>query len=246
TGLAPAHDEYDRMAEFYGKLGQVKTFAVLARDNLHEVAAAKGFADSMKGRGFSVVYSEVVPGDTKDFSSVLLKMKAASPDLIAIESLPPPFTIQVLKQAQEQGIGAKDIVLGHGVVPVLKAMGPAAENLMSLLYSFEGDTPDHKEFNALCQAAGFEPWQYSEAGIRYRTFRRVEDALKRAGTLDKEAVRDAMWSADFPLFGSERMKIDSKGYGTDVPYPVQFKGGKYVSLWPLEKGLQVHQFKNAW
>jgi hypothetical protein len=128
---------------------------------------------------------------------------------------------------------------------VIKALGEGSENIVGMLYSFDGDTPDHKDFAEICKAAGIEPWQYSESGIRYRTFRRIEDALKRAGTLDHEAVRKAMYEADFALFGEERMKVDAKGYGTDVPYPVQVRGGKMVSLWPVDKGVKAHIFKDG-
>jgi hypothetical protein len=114
-----------------------------------------------------------------------------------------------------------------------------------MVYFFEGNTPDHKEYFQLCNDAGFEPWQFSESGIRYRAYRRVQDALTRAGTLDKEKVRQAMWSTNLQLFGEERMKIDGKGYGTDHPYPVQYQGGKYVSLWPLENGVKVHKYKDG-
>jgi ABC-type branched-subunit amino acid transport system substrate-binding protein len=162
-----------------------------------------------------------------------------------LENITPPWTIAALKQIREQGLKFKDIFVGHGPVPVVKAMGSGAENLVSMLYFFEGDSPDHKEFFGLCKDAGFEPWKFSEAGIRYRAYRRVQDALTRAGSLDKEKVREAMWKTDLPLFGEERMKIDGKGYGTDHPYPVQFHGDKYVSLWPLDKGVKIHRYKDG-
>ncbi len=81
-----------------------------------------------------------------------------------------------------------------------------------------GETPDHREYLAICRAAGFEPWQFSESGIRYNSYRRIEDALKRAGSLDKEAIRRAMWETNLPLFGGKMVEQhDSRGYGTLHP-----------------------------
>jgi branched-chain amino acid transport system substrate-binding protein len=245
TGLAPADKEQTRMVQFLSKLGGLKTFAILARDNLHEKESAKGLAEMLSQAGFQVVYQETAPADTKDFASIVLAMKQKNPDAVVVEALAPPSNIQFLKQAREQGLNPKELFVSHAPVPVIKGLGPSSENMVSMLYSFDGDSADHKEFQELCKAAGFEPWQYSEAGIRYRAYRRIEDALERAGTLDKEAVRKAMWSTDLTLFGEEQMKHDATGFGTDMPYPVQVHDGKYVSLWPIEKGLKVHRFKDG-
>jgi ABC-type branched-subunit amino acid transport system substrate-binding protein len=245
TGLAPAASEYNRLVQLYAKLGGIKSIAILARDNLHEVASAQAFGDNLKQLGIQVVYQEIAPKDTKDFASIILKIKEAKPDAVFVESLPPPWTIGFLKQARELGLNAKEMIVGHMYVPIIKAMGKSSENMVAMLYSFEGDTPDHKEFEAMCKAAGFEPWQFSEAGIRFRTYRRIEEALKKAGSLDHEAVRKAMYEADFTIFGEEHMKIDAKGYGTDTPYPVHVRDGKMVSMWPVDKGVKTHQFFNG-
>ena len=244
TPLAPAQWEYKRHAEFYARKGGVKTFALLSRDNLHENQAMEGFGDWLKKAGFQIVYQNIVPKDIKDFSSVIFAIKQKNPDVVFIEALPPPMSIGFLKQARELGLNPKDIVVGHMPVPVIKAMGRSAENIVSSMYSFDGDTVDHKEYFALCKKAGFEPWQFSESGIRYVTYKRIEDALRRAGTLDPEAVRKAMWDTNLSMYGGELVvKHDQQGYGTLHPWPTQIKGGKHVSLWPLDKGVKVHEFK---
>jgi branched-chain amino acid transport system substrate-binding protein len=245
TGLAPAEWEYKRIAELYAKKGGVQTFAILGRENLHERGSVAGFADEVRQHGLQVVYENLAPTDTKDFASIILAIKQHNPDVVLVEGIAPPWTIQFLKQARALGLSPKDLVVGHCPVPVIQGLGASAENFVSAIYSFNGDTPDHQEFKAICNAAGFEPWQYSEAGIRYRTYRRIEDALKRAGSLDKEAIRAAMWDTNLRLFGEEVIRHDERGYGTDYPYPVQVKDGKHVSLWPLSRGLDVHQFKNG-
>jgi ABC-type branched-subunit amino acid transport system substrate-binding protein len=164
---------------------------------------------------------------------------------VAVEGLAPPWTIQFLKQARELGLAPKDVVVSHMPVPVIRALGDSAENVIALLWSYEGDTPDHQELNALCKAAGIERWEYSEAGVRFVTYRWIEETLKRAGTLDREAVRQAMVDADFTLYGAERVRINEKGYGSLMTYPMQVKQGRLVSLWPLEHGLAAHTFKDG-
>lgn len=245
TGLAPAEDEYNRLVEMYVKLDTLKSFAILSSDDLHARASARAFAANLKAAGFEIAYLDSAPPETKDFSSIVLNMKGKNPDAVMVESIAPGFGLQFAKQAREQELNPKEFIIGHMPVPVVKGLGGGAENIVSALYYFEGNSPDHKDYFAICKAANIEPWQYSESGIRYRTYRRIEEALKKAGTLDKEAVRKAMWEADFTLFGTERMKIDSRGYGTDVPYPAEVKGGKMVPMWPLDTAVRMHVFKDG-
>ena len=244
TGLTPAADEYEKTAAFYAKKRGVKTFALLARDSLHEKQAMEGLGAHLKKAGFEIVYQEIAPKSAKDFASIILAMKQKKPDAVFIESLPPPFNIGFLKQARELGLNPKEMIVGHMPIPVIKALGKSSENIVSSMYSFDGDSPDHKEFKALTDAVGFEPWQFSEAGIRYTTYKRIEDALKRAGSLDKEAIRKAMWETDMEIWGV-RVKHDNLGYGTISPWPTQIKKGKHVSLWPLQNGIKRHTPKNG-
>lgn len=246
TGLAPAVTEYDRMAAFYARKGGVKTFALLARDNLHENQAMEGFANSLKKNGFQVVYQKIVPKSTKDFSSVILGMKQKKPDVVFLEALSPPFGIGFLKQARELGLNPKDVIVGHMPVPVIKALGKSAENILTSLYSYNGDSADHRALNALAKETGFQPWQFSEAGIRYVAYKRIEDALKRAGSLNKEDIRKAMWDTNLSLYGGDLViKHNRVGYSSLRPWPAQVQGGKHVSLWPLDVGVKRHRFKNG-
>lgn len=246
TGLAPAKTEYMRVAELFAKIGGVKTFALLSRDSSHEKQAMEGFAEWLKKAGFEVVYQKTAPKDTRDFSSIILAMKHTNPDVVFIEAIPPSYNISFLKQARVLGLNPKDVVVGHAPVPVIRAMGRSMENVMSVLYFFEGDSAHHREFFALCEKAGFQPWQYSEAGIRYVTFKRIEEALVTAGSLEPEEVRQAMWRSNFSLFnGDIKVKTDKNGYDTLHPWPAQIKNGKPVSLWPLSKGVDIHEHKNG-
>lgn len=245
TGLAPAQWEYKRVVELYARKGGVKRFALLSRDSLHENQAREGFGNWARKAGMTVVYEQSAPKGTKDFASIITAIRQTKPDVVFIEWIPPPGNIAFLKQARSLGLNPKDIVVGHMPIPVVKAMGKSGENLVGMLYSFVGDSKDYQDFLAMCRAAGFEPWQYSEAGIRFVTFKRIEAALKKAGSLDKEAIRQAMWDVDLTVFGSVRIKQNAKGYGTLHPWPIQIQGGKYVSLWPLDEGVRTHRFKSG-
>jgi hypothetical protein len=48
---------------------------------------------------------------------------------------------------------------------------------------------------------------------------------------------------DIQIMG-ERMKHGTTGYGSLEAYPCQVQGGKFVSIWPMEKAMRLHNFKN--
>jgi branched-chain amino acid transport system substrate-binding protein len=246
TGLAPAATEYDRTVPLFQGRGDLKTVALLGRENLHERQSVEGAAGNFEKLGMKVVYNSLAPAATKDFSSIVLAIKQQNPDVVLVEALPPPWIIAFLKQARELGLNPKELIAGHVGLPVVRAMGASGDHIVSNTYYFEGDTADHKELFAIAkEAAGGEPWTYPEIGLRYRAFRRIKNALERAGTLDPEAVRQAMWSTELHLYGEEVIKHDERGYGTDIPYPTEIRGGSVMSLWPLAKGRKEHQPKNG-
>ena len=243
TGLDRPTNEYKRIAELFKKKGGVKTFALLAWDNLHDRQAMEGFGAWLRKFGFQVVYQDIAPKGTTDYSSIILAMKRTNPDVVFAEFIAAPVTIGFLKAARAQGLNPKEFIVGHMPIPVIKAMGKEwSENIMSAAYVFEGSTRDHLEEQEICRDAGFECWQFPESGIRYNVFRRIQDALERAGSLDKEAIRKAMWETNLVTFGGELVtKVDNDGYGTLNPWPTQIQNGKPVTLWPLSKGVKIHR-----
>ena len=243
TQLAPPELEYKRVIDLYAKKGGLKTFAVVARDNLHERGSAAGAAAELRKAGVKVVYEQLVPPDTKDFSSIIARIKQENPDGVLFEGISPPFTIAFLKQAKELGLRPKELVVGHAPRPVIAGIGPDANNLTSVSYYFAGDTPDHKEYLELLKRTGFKWHEYPESAIRFWTYKTIKATLEKAGSLDRAAIRQAMWEVDLKIFG-ERMVHDKLGYGTLYPYPIQVQDGEVVSLWPLDKGAKLHRHRH--
>src|ERR1044071_2886147 len=60
----------------------LKTIGVINVDTLPAKAVAKGASDLAKKKGLQVIFHETYPAGTTDFSSILNKIKAASPDVL--------------------------------------------------------------------------------------------------------------------------------------------------------------------
>jgi branched-chain amino acid transport system substrate-binding protein len=243
TQLRPAEWKFKNLVPVYTAKGGIKTFATLTMDTLHNKAATAGFEESLQEAGFKVVYSEIAPPPTKNFAPMITKIKKANPDVVCIEALSMGFSIGFLKQMREAGFKPKAIILGHVRKHVIDALGPYAENITGLAYYFEGKTPDHRDFLEITRRAGFTWGEFMEAGIRYWAYRTIQSAIEQAGTLDRKKIMDTLWKMDVRIMG-ERMKHGPTGYGTLTAYPCQVQGGKFISIWPVERAESLHRWKN--
>jgi len=57
-----------------------KTIALIGEDSLFPQAAVKGASELARKRGLQVVFAEAYPRGTTDFSAILTRIRAASPD----------------------------------------------------------------------------------------------------------------------------------------------------------------------
>ena len=240
--LVPAEDEWERLAPLYKKKGGVKTFATLTMDNLHNKGATKGFEADLKENGFEVVYSEIAPPPTKNFAPMITRLRKEKPDVVCIEALSTAFTIGFLKQMREAGFKPKEIIVGHVTKDVIDALGPYAENITGLAYYYEGNTQDHQDYLEVVSRAGFTWGEYMESGIRYWAYTRIKQSIEEAGTLDRKKIMDTMWNMKSKILGLDSY-VTKEGYGTLGAWPCQVQGGGFVSIWPLERALKIHKFR---
>jgi len=243
TQLKPAEWEWLRLVDIYKAKGGVKTLATLTMDNLHNKGATKGFEEAMEKNGFKVVYSEIAPPPTKNFAPMITKLKSAKPDIVGIEALSVGFTISFLKQMREAGYKPKEVIVGHVTKHVIDALGPSAENITGVAYYFDGDTQDHRDMKEINRRSGFTWGEFMESGIRYWAYKTIKTVIEQAGTLDRAKIMETLWKMDFNIM-DQRMVRDAQGYGTLYAYPCQVQNGEFVSIWPVEKALKVHKFKN--
>jgi branched-chain amino acid transport system substrate-binding protein len=240
--LVPAEDEWERLVPIYKKKGGVKTFATLTMDTLHNKGATNGFEADLKKNGFKVVYSEIAPPPTKNFAPMIIKLRRAKPDVVAIEALSPAFAIGFLKQMREAGYKPKEIIIGHVTKHVIDALGPYAENITGLAYYYEGNTQDHKDFLEITRRAGFTWGDFMESGIRFWAYTRIKQAIEKAGTLDRNKIMDTMWNMKTQIMGRDSY-VTKEGYGALGAWPCQVQGAKFVSIWPLDRALKLHKYR---
>ncbi|MGE5484022.1 MAG: ABC transporter substrate-binding protein [Ignavibacteriales bacterium] len=184
-----------RALAFYSVKKLNKTKAAILYDIGEDYAV--GLADSFKKNfaelGGTVVATETFKGGEEDFRAQLTRIKQFNPEIIVIPIYYKEAAL-AMKQARELGIDAV-FMGGDGLEsPTLTDLaGPAAEGcIFTSHYSSQDTTPTVRKFieNYKAKFNGEEPDVNTALG--YDGVYIVVDAIKRAGKVDSQAIRDAM------------------------------------------------------
>jgi branched-chain amino acid transport system substrate-binding protein len=175
---------------------KAKKIALLTSDNDFGRTLAEGFKEYIEkyAKGVQIVYAQTYPFPEKDFKPYLSKIKEIGPDLIFASG----YYFQtgpVLKQAREMGIDTQ--ILGEEGADspkTLEIAGNAAEGFV-IVTNLNRDDPRPEVQSFLTEYETRYKLQPDMVGASaYDAFMIICDAIKRAGTTDGKAVRDAIAS----------------------------------------------------
>jgi branched-chain amino acid transport system substrate-binding protein len=203
----------------------------------------KYFKERFTELGGSIALEDNYQTGDKDFSAQIAKLKKMTtmPDILFISSGPDDVGT-IVKQFRDVGID-NPIFGGDGYdTPLLiQIAGSGAENVYFTTHSLmelEGGTDAVKKFISAYQAEYKTPPENAFAGLGYDTLKLIVDAIKRAGSTDSTAIREAL-QATKDLEGvtgsitfQPGSRIPQKGVSI-----IQVKGGKFtlMSEWVPEK-----------
>lgn len=197
------------------------------------IEMAELWTDSAERYGYEVVVHEQYAPGSSDFTDIILRAQQA--DVQVLLALPtPPDGFAIYRQMGELDyapplsffIRAPDVPtwLDLGAVGDYVILAPGWHNAM--LY------PGVEELNAKHMEAQGRPSD-PMVGPSYATIQILADAIERAGTLDREAVREAIAATDMEtVVGPVTFRDDGTGVVT-APY-LQYQGGQIELIWPRE------------
>ncbi|MEW6547024.1 MAG: ABC transporter substrate-binding protein [Bacillota bacterium] len=211
----------------------LKTLGAKKAAVLYDVASEynKGIAEVFKrtfeAEGGTVVAFETYTTGDKDFSAQLTKIKAAGPDVLFLPNYYSEVPLQV-QQALKLGYTGK--FLGSdswGSTDLIKLGGEAMEgHFFSTHYAPDIATPEAQKFiNAYKSKYGSTPDDV--AALTYDSFGLLFQALKAAGKVDREALRDAL--ASIKEYKGVTGQMQFKGTGDPIKSAVilQIQGGQF-------------------
>ena len=215
--------------------------ALISENALFPKSSGEAAAQQAKDAGLEVVYNEIYPTGTKDFSAMLAALKSKNPDFLLFAGYTGDATV-IARQIAEVGVSLKmfAVSLGPTLPGFIEALGPKAEGILEPIQWAPNMTWKDEIF-------GWTSPQYAE--LFNKEYGRIPDyhppqstaalevyqrALEKAGSLDPKKVRDAiaetnLMTAYGPIRFNEKGQNIAKGMSV-----VQVQNGKVVVVYPLE------------
>jgi branched-chain amino acid transport system substrate-binding protein len=185
--------------------------------------------------GFKVVdYEEYAPG-TKDFSTLVLNAKAAGAEiLLGMPST--PDGIAIVKSLVENQWTPKFTLLVRGPDAATwgDTLGTAGDNIAFFPGWHNSENfPGVAELNAKSQTDFGRPADVL-VGPAYACVQILAAAIEKAGTLDRDSIRDALAATNMmTVIGPVTFNAD--GTGNVLNPLVQWQSGKMQLVWPLDQ-----------
>ncbi len=230
--ITPAENYLDGLIDMAAKRG-LKTVAIINEDTLFPKASAAGTAEAAKKRGMQVVLQEAYPKGNTDFSALLVKIKAANPDVIAAGTYFDD-AVAITRQMKELNVNPKmfGLTVGGDLPEFYDLLKQNAEYVYgSTQWDETLPYPGQKEFlAAYTKKFKHEPSYHAAAG--YAGCLIYGEAVKRAGTLDGDKVREQLLKMEIKTaFGD--YKVDADGFQVaHKMVMLQWQDGKRAVVWP--------------
>ena len=169
--------------------------------------------DVAKKRGYTIVTNKSYAVGTKDFSSLIIAAKSADAEIVV--GVPtPPDGIAIMRQIKELDYNPKVVIFwraaGTPLWPAnLKQDGDYVGYVSNWDHNFK--YPGCPELVAEYKAK-HSKLPAVTVGVTYSCVQILADAIKRAGTLDRNKIRDAIAAADMTTVqGPVKFRADGVG-----------------------------------
>ena len=240
--LSPNGASTNSMVGYFQKsMPDIKKIAILGRDDVFPKSMAQGMSAASKAASLDVVYDRLYAVGTIDHSAALSAIKAAAPDWIYVTGYTQDL-ILVRKQMADLGVKAKIVTMitGPAYKEFTDGLGDLANGISSWTWwhyatAFKGvglwPTTEsfYKEFVAKANSDPDYVHGSCAAGAVV-----LQNAIERAGSIDKDKVRDALAQTDIVTFyGPVKFSPNGMNQVRSVPI-IQVQNKKIMVLQPDE------------
>ena len=210
-----------------------KTIYWVTQDNPVYKSVFDIWSKKHEAAGLKMVGSEIFPNDIKDFSSTALKIRAARPDIVYINSfdnIAVPL-VQQLRQMKIKVMGVHFPIASASLAEQTKAYG-GIEGMTSVASWIPGVKG---KFNDLIETV------YKKAGVdlaatatnmpRFTAYLMMVQAIEKAGVNEREKIREALFKGTFDG-PNGAITFDETGAPNTQTFVTQIQDGKFTIVWP--------------
>jgi len=214
-----------------------KTVMIVHEDSAFGSGMAKVLNAELPKGGFEIVETISHPTPTRDFTNIVLKIKAAKPDLV----IPSNYLNEYILFARtmlQQRVFPKAIysVLGGGAsnIKFVHEYNDAAQYVMDCNHWYDPRKPQSQAFLKRVEAQKLDLTY--EVMLNYACMQLIADALERAGSADRAKLTQSLASSTFAghimPYGPTKF-VNGQNEGAQ-PVNTQIRGEKIEVIFPKE------------
>jgi ABC-type branched-subunit amino acid transport system substrate-binding protein len=204
----------------------------------HDNPVTKGitgfWSKKAEAQGIKVIGEDLFSQDTKDFTALLAKVRAAKPDIIYISSFDGP-SVSLLQQIRKMKIKVMDVHHAFLSGALYKQVGDDIQGMTGELPWYTGVKGDYSEFvETVLAKSNVNMFDYPFSLGRIGAYLTMIQAIEKAGAVDRELVKNALFKGTFKS-PAGNIVFDERGFPNNGAFTVQMQqGGKVVVVWPKE------------
>ena len=190
----------------HAKAKNLKRVALITDNTDLGQAIGKAFKGSIEKAGIQVVADEVVPLGATTATPQMQKIRGATPDAMFVAGVVTATNVLIFKSYRELGLKFPIHASYNLSVPIYETAAKGLVDGITFVDAYDPDKPEVKAFEAAYRKeTGKEPVNLN--GYGYDGIHLVAEAIKKAGSTDKEKVRAAMQSLTYAgVMGAQGMK----------------------------------------
>lgn len=237
-----ANAYFDYFDDLNKKNNNLKKVAIMHGNGAWPTSIAKVSAEQAQKRGYEVIGMQAYDQGTTDFRPILNKFRSSAPDILLTSSYADDG-IAIARQIKEVGLNTKVVAIdtASSLSSFIVQVGGASENIVSAVswspdVKYAGTPELYKNLKALINS---EPTFYEAEGYLAMTI--AADALRRAKSTSREAVREALASTNLKTPVTDVVFMTYDGFQGQNPIKsliIQIQDGKHVTVYPNELAAQ--------
>jgi branched-chain amino acid transport system substrate-binding protein len=215
-----------------GPLGSIQIATLLAHaraKNLKRVALisdnsdlgqllARFFRGGLEKSGIQVVSEEIVPRGATTAEPQMQKIRAANPDAMFMAGVLTAENVLILRAYRQFGLKFPIHSSYNLSVPVYMSVAKGLINGVTFVDAYDPEKPEVKAFEAAYKKATGKD-SFNLHGYGYDGIMLVAEAIKKAGSADREKIREAMQTVTYKgVMGAKGMEyrfLEGKRTGFD-------------------------------
>jgi branched-subunit amino acid ABC-type transport system permease component/ABC-type branched-subunit amino acid transport system substrate-binding protein len=221
------------MVEFLTKAAAVGRLAVVYENTQFGSSVAQAALEQAPRAGVEIVAFEAYDPGATDFTPLLTRVKSSRPEAVLFVSYLADATL-LMRQAKEIDLNPRAFTAGgagFSLPDFLRGAGETAEYTISVTqWTPDSKWPGSREWAERFKSQfSYEPSYHSVQ--TYVSLKILADAIERAGSLDRTAIRDAIRATRMDsIFGP--ISFDAVGQNDHPVAITQVLDGKFVTVWP--------------